>query len=85
MNAPVGDDDFFAVQVVDDLDDDRAILVVGDRKIAVELGDLVELVELVEKRKPIERRGFRSTDSSASGRTPSPPNSNNRPSASSSL
>jgi hypothetical protein len=56
VNGPVGDDDFFAVQVVDDLDDDRAILVVGDRKIAVEFGDLVELVELVEKRKPIEVR-----------------------------
>jgi hypothetical protein len=54
VSEPTGDDDFFAVQVRDDLDDHRAILVVGDDEISVEFVDLAELTDVIEKLKPIE-------------------------------
>jgi hypothetical protein len=51
-----GDDDFFAIQVTEGLDDDGAILVIGDHEMAVEFRDLAELLEAIESRKPIEVR-----------------------------
>ena len=54
MSEPLGEDGFFAVQVTDGLDDDRAVLVVGDDQIAIEFGDLAELSRAIGKLNPIE-------------------------------
>jgi hypothetical protein len=56
MGEPIGDDDFFAVQVTEDLDDDRAILVVGENHISVEFVDINYLADMIEKLKPTEVR-----------------------------
>ena len=56
MSEPIGDDDFFAVQVSDDLDDDEAVLLVGKDHIKVEFVDNGDLAGVIEKLKPIEVR-----------------------------
>jgi hypothetical protein len=56
MSAPIREDDFFAVQVTEDLDDDRAILVVGEDHISVEFVDIDYLADIIEKLRPIEVR-----------------------------
>jgi len=51
VSEPIGDD-FFAVQVSDDPDDDQAVLIVGKDHISIEFVDLGDLAGVIEKLKP---------------------------------